>query len=230
MKKLLSFKTMITLMLFVVFIVFTVCINSIDVQAEGPRESLIGLAHINKAFHNFIGVNMFLYELTDWLGLVPILFAIVYALIGLAQWIKGRSIKKVDPKIIMLGCFYLLVIGTYILFESMVINYRPILIDGFLEPSYPSTHIFVSICIMGTSLWMIQSVIKNHNIKFIINTISVMILAVIVVGRIFSGVHWLTDILGGLLLSGAFLSLFLQLIKITPYRNKAYNSSNIDKY
>ena len=73
---------------------------------------------------------MWLYTVTDWLGLVPIAFCLGFAIFGLAQWIKRKSLLKVDLSILALGGFYLLVMATYVLFEYVVINYRPVLIYG----------------------------------------------------------------------------------------------------
>ena len=127
------------IILLVLFVAWTVLLCFVNVKAIGPQESAVGFAAINKAFHEFIGVNMTLYAITDWLGLVPIGFALGFAFFGLAQWFKRKSIKNVDADIILLGGFYLVVIAVYILFEYLVINYRPVLINSVLEISYPSS-------------------------------------------------------------------------------------------
>src|SRR5574344_807500 len=133
-------------------VVYTILVKYIDVQVIGPKESSVGFATINKFVFNLTGVNMIFYHITDWLGFIPLFIAFIYAMIGLFQMIKRRSLFKVDKEIIGLGIFYVGVIGLYIFFETYIINYRPILMDGTLEASYPSSHTLLSICICGSSL------------------------------------------------------------------------------
>lgn len=182
------------------FILWTVLISFIDVKPIGPQESCVGFAILNGFFHNLTGVNMTLYTITDWLGLVPVFVALMFAFLGLAQWIKRKNILKVDYSILTLGGFYLLVIAVYILFENVVINYRPTLINGYLEVSYPSSTTLLVLTVMPTTVMQLRPRIKNKTVK---NSVSVLISAFtvfMVVGRLISGVHWLSDIIGGVLL------------------------------
>lgn len=186
--------------LLLAFILWTVLIKFIDVKAIGPRGSFVGFATLNGFFHELTGVNMTLYNVTDWLGLVPLFTAFAFALTGLIQWIKRKSILKVDGNILALGGFYLLVIAVYILFENVVINYRPTLINGYLEVSYPSSTTLLVLTVMPTTVMQLRPRIKNKTVK---NSVSVLISAFtvfMVVGRLISGVHWLSDIIGGVLL------------------------------
>ena len=116
--------------LFIAFALWTALICIVDVSPIGPNNSMVGFATLNKAVHSLTGVNMTLYVITDWLGLVPIITAFCFAVLGLIQLIKRKSILRVDRSIIALGIFYIAVITTYILFEYVVINYRPVLING----------------------------------------------------------------------------------------------------
>ena len=118
-------------MLLVAFVLWTVAIKLIDVRSIGPENSYVGFATLNKTVHSFFGVNISLYVITDWLGLVPVAFCLGFAVLGLLQLIKRRGIFKVDYSIIVLGGLYILVISAYLFFEAFVINYRPVLIDGF---------------------------------------------------------------------------------------------------
>ena len=133
--------------LLILSVVFTLLVKNIDVKAIGPNESLVGFADINKLFHNLIGSNMAIYKITEIIGLIPLLIAFIYVIIGIKQLITRKSLLKVDKEIYLLGLFYILVLGVYIFFEKVVINYRPVLIDNILEPSYPSSHTLMSICI-----------------------------------------------------------------------------------
>lgn len=188
-------------------VVYTILVKYIDVQVIGPKESSVGFATINKFVFNLTGVNMIFYHITDWLGFIPLFIAFIYAMIGLFQMIKRKSLFKVDKEIIGLGIFYVGVIGLYIFFETYIINYRPILMDGTLEASYPSSHTLLSICICGSSLMINKILYNNKKIFKLENIISILSIFIIVIGRLISGVHWFTDIIGAVLISIALLKI-----------------------
>lgn len=190
------------------FLLWTVLLCFIDVRAIGPQKSSVGFAALNEYIHSLTGVNMPLYVITDWLSLVPIGFAFGFALLGLFQWIKRKSLLKVDKSILTLGGFYAVVMAVYFLFEKVVINYRPTLIDGYLEVSYPSSTTMLVMCVMPTAIMQLCTRVKNKALKlFIILSISAFI-AFMVVGRLISGVHWITDIIGGALFSSAVVVIY----------------------
>ena len=192
-------------------VLFTISVKVVDVKAIGANESSVGFATINQFVFEMIGVNMTWYHITDWLGIAPIVMAMIYAIVGAIQLIKRRSIFKVDKEIILLGIFYIIVIALYIFFEKVVINYRPILMNGFLEASYPSSHTLITICLCGSAI-MVNRKLFNNKITKIANVLSAIIIIVTVVGRLISGVHWFTDILGGILISIALLMSIYTLI------------------
>lgn len=201
----------ISIVLIILSVLFTALVKNVDVKPIGPNESMVGFADINKLFHNLIGSNMTIYKVTEVLGYIPIAMALVYVFIGLKQLIKRKSLLKVDKEIYVLALFYVLVVGVYVFFEKFVINYRPILIDGLLEASYPSSHTLMSICLCGSSIIINKKLFKN---KFgdIENVLSVILILLIVIGRIISGVHWFTDILGGIIISSTLLVIFYSII------------------
>lgn len=183
------------------FALWTALVKIVDVRAIGPHDSKVGFATVNAAFHRLTGVNFSLYHITDWLGLVPVFIGFGFAVLGLAEWIKRKHILKVDPSILALGVFYIFVAAFYILFEYVVINRRPVLISGFLEASYPSSTTLLVTTVMPTALLQFRARIKN---KILCRTVTLLIISFtvfMVVGRLLSGVHWLSDIIGGLLLS-----------------------------
>ena len=201
--------------LFVLFIVFTILLITIDVQPIGPEGTNVGFAVINQAVFQKIGVHLSWYTFTDWLGLFPVLFAFYFAAIGLYQLIKRKSFRKVDSEILILGLFYLTVIFVYLFFEKVIINYRPVMMNGILEASYPSSHTMVVICIMATGVKQLNILYpQSQRFCVFINAAAAIIIAVTVFGRLYSGVHWFTDIIGGLLISSALVSLHLFLIKL----------------
>ena len=199
--------------LFAVAIIYTLLVKYVDVQEIGPNDSLVGFATINNFMFNLTGVNMLWYDITDWWGFVPLFIAFIYAMIGFIQMIKRRNILKVDKEILGLGVYYIIVIGLYIFFETCIINYRPTLMDGILEASYPSSHTLLSVCICGSSLIINKYLFKNRNFFKAENIISILSILVIVIGRFISGVHWFTDIVGAILISIALLKAFNIYIK-----------------
>ena len=192
----------------VAFILWTVAISHIDVCAIGPQESTVGFATINQFVHNFTGVHMSLYVITDWLGLVPLAFAVGFALLGLVQWVNRKNLLKVDYNIFVLGGFYIIVFGAYIFFETVVINYRPVLINGYLEASYPSSTTMLVMCVMLTAILQFNNRIRNRIFKRCVISVMKAFVAFMVIGRLISGVHWVTDIIGGALLSSGLVSMY----------------------
>ena len=197
-----------------VFVLWTIAIQFIDVKAIGPKNSSVGFATLNQFVHNLTGVNMSLYTITDWLGLVPLGFAMGFALLGFIQWIKRKRILKVDYSILVLGSFYVLVIAMYIFFELYIVNYRPILINGILEASYPSTTTMLVMCIMPTTIMQFNNRIKKETLKKLISVSIIVFILFMVIGRILSGVHWITDIIGGAILSCGLVMLYCFISKL----------------
>lgn len=183
------------------FVVWTLLIQIVDVQPVGQNGTDIGFATFNCWFHKLTGVHMTTYTITDWLGLVPLFICMVFGMIGLVQLIKRRSLLKVDYDIIVLGVYYILVMFGYVIFEMIPINYRPILINGFMEASYPSSTALIVLGVMPTLVEQINRRLKNAVLKRSITVFAVLFSAYMVIGRLISGVHWFTDIVGSIFLS-----------------------------
>ena len=194
--------------LVVAFALWTVLVCFVDVRAIGPEGSSVGFAALNGFVHELTGVNWFLYTITDWLGIVPIAVALGFAILGLVQLIKRKSLWKVDHSILALGVFYIVVMAAYIFFEVVVINYRPTLIDGYLEASYPSSTTMLVMCVMPTAAMQLNVSIKNTVLRRCAVIIVVAFTAFMVIGRFVSGVHWITDIIGGALLSAGLVTMY----------------------
>ena len=196
------------------FALLIVLLRCVDGEAIGAAGTSVGLSHLNRFVFELTGVNMVWYNITDWLGLAAIIAAFLFAVTGLVQLIKRRSILKVDKEILALGGLYILVIGIYVLFENVIVNYRPIIMPGCSNPkaSFPSSHTMLVCVIMGNTIIIIGKYIKKKSLCMVIRGICAAVIAVTVVGRLISGVHWFTDILGGLLISTFLLALYFALI------------------
>ena len=194
--------------LLLAFVLWTVLIQTVDVQSVGVNGTNIGFAAVNTWFHRLTGVHMGLYTVTDWLGLVPIAVCIGFGLLGLVQWIRRRSIAKVDRDILLLGGYYILVIMGYLIFEMVPINYRPILIDGAMEASYPSSTTLLVLSVMPTLLFQVNRRTNNKTVRRMTAIFVILFSAFMVIGRLVAGVHWLTDIVASVLLSAGLYCLY----------------------
>ena len=208
------------------FAIWTVMIRLVDVQPLGQNGTDIGFAMLNVRFHQVTGVNMTLYVITDWLGLIPILVCIIFGGIGLMQLIKRRSLWKVDMDIIFLGIYYVIVIISYLVFEMIPINYRPVLINGNLEASYPSSTTLLVLCVMPTLVEQMRRRVKNKTINMVTQLFTMAFSAFMVIGRLLSGVHWLTDIVGAVLLSAGLFCMYKAAIVL---RGKKINFKEFKK-
>ena len=194
--------------LLIAFAVWTALVKCIDVKEVGPLGSKVGFSAINQFVHGFTGTNMWLYNLTDWLGLVPIAVAMCFAILGLIQLIKRKRLLAVDCDILLLGVFYIITASVFLLFEAFVVNYRPVLINGHLEASYPSSTTMLVMCVMPTALIQLNCRMKNQRPKRFVSIAIIAFIAFMVIGRLLSGVHWITDIIGGALFSTGLVLLY----------------------
>ena len=199
---------LVALCLWVAFALWTALVCVVNVQAIGPQNSKVGFATLNAFFQNLTGMNTWLYNLTDWLGFVPIAVAVGFFVLGIAQWIARKDIRKVDFDILALGVFYIVVGLTYALFEFVVINYRPVLIEGILEASYPSSTTMLVSSVMPTAMLQLRKRIANKKLQTVVLSVTAVFTVFMVVGRLIAGVHWLSDIVGGLLFSGGAVLLY----------------------
>ena len=190
------------------FVLWTVLVRLVDVRAIGPNGSSVGFATLNGYVHERTGANFPLYTITDWLGLVPIGVAFGFAILGLVQWIKRKSLLKVDRSLLALGGFYVVVLAAYLFFEIVVINYRPVLLGGYLEASYPSSTTILVMCVMPAAMMQLHERIKNHVFRRCVMILIVVFIAFMVIGRLMSGVHWLSDIIGGALMSAGLVIIY----------------------
>ena len=204
------------------FALWTVLLKFVDVQEIGPEGSAVGFATVNGFVHEVVGVNPTLYTVTDWLGLVPFAVAFGFAILGLVQWIKRKNILRVDPSILVLGGFYAVVIAFYLFFEVVSINYRPVLIEGVLETSYPSSTTMLVMCVMPTAIMQLRSRIKFKWLRVAVVASIVAFIVFMVAGRLLSGVHWFSDIIGGGILSAGLVTLYYAFSILCDRSNNKY--------
>lgn len=192
---------LISIFFLLAFVIWSVLIQTVDVRPVGVNSTDVGFAYLNTWFHSLTGVDFWLYNITDWLGLVPLFVCFIFGVFGLIQLIKRKSLFKVDADIIILGVYYVLVILCYLVFEMIPINYRPVLINGLMEASYPSSTTLLVLSVMPTLIFQLKHRVNNIKLQRIATLITLLFCVFMVVGRLISGVHWLSDIIGSVLLS-----------------------------
>ena len=204
------------------FVFFTLLVRVIDVRVVGPQDAWIGFAGMNVAVHEFFGMNLFWYKLTQAFGIAAIAVAGLFAVTGAVELIKRKSLVKVDHELLTLGLVYIIVIVLYVLFEKFAVNYRPVILDPAegLEPSYPSTHTMLILTIFGTAVRACGFYIKNKKLLAGARICALIIMALTIVGRLICGVHWLTDIIGGVLISISLICLYRALTTQNTQKEK----------
>lgn len=199
------------------FVLWTILVGHVDVQPIGPRGSSVGFAAINGAFHKWTGVHWALYTITDWLGLLPLGMALGFAVLGLVQLVRRKNLLKVDYSILVLGGFYIVVAAAYLLFEEAVVNYRPVIIAGNLEASYPSSTTMLALCVLPTAMIQLKDRIRRDSARRFVLGMLAALTGFMVIGRLISGVHWLSDIIGGVLLSTGLVALYVFAVKLRKF-------------
>ena len=201
-------KLLLGMTLLVAFVIWTALILTVDVQPWGQNGTNIGFAILNCWFHQLTGVHMGIYVITDWLGLVPIFVCMLFGCIGFVQLLRRRSLFKVDYDILILGMYYIVVILGYLVFEMIPINYRPILIEGVMEVSYPSSTTLLVLSVMPTVIEQTGRRVQNAVVQRAIRIVVILFSSFMVIGRLISGVHWATDIVGGVFLSAGLFFIY----------------------
>ena len=192
-----------------VFLLWTLLVQTTDVQPAGINGTDVGFSAFNICVHEFTGENMELYRLTDWLSIVPVAICLFFASIGFVQTVKRKSIMKTDADILLLGVYYITVIAVYLIFEKYPVNYRPVLIDGIAEASYPSSTTMLVICVMSAFVFQLKKRLKKGKFQNIAITAAILFSVFMVIARLVSGVHWVTDIIGAVFISTGLCCIYI---------------------
>jgi undecaprenyl-diphosphatase len=214
MQKTVKKNIIISAIMLAVFAVFTAVVALVDKAPAGPAGSVVGLSAINARMFLALGVSETWYGVTELLGYLAIAVALCFAALGLYQLVKRKKIFAVDHDILLLAVLYVLVAAFYVLFEIFTVNCRPILVDGVLEPSYPSSHTMLFCTVIGSAPILLQRRLKNRTALVTLDTLAVVLSLVMSVCRLLSGMHWLTDIVGGILLSLLLISLYVTALSV----------------
>ena len=196
------------------FLLWIVLLKTVDVRPVGPAGTSIGFATVNEAFQEAFTFNKLLYTVTKLLGVLTIAVAGAFAIFGVVQWIQRRKLLRVDLEIRNLAVLYVVFALLYVFFEKVIINYRPMIMPNETDPeaSFPSTHTMLVCVVMGSTILLLRRYIHNKGLRLVLQIVSALIIVVMVIGRLLCGVHWLTDIIGGVLISAALVSAYAAMI------------------
>lgn len=190
-------------LLTIITAVFSFIVCKVDVGYAGNPESKIGLVHLNQKFFEKLGgtYNDSCYQVSKYLGYAAFVIVAFFAMVGLVQLIKRRSLLKVDKRIIGLGILYIVTLGMYALFTKVSINYRPVIVppETALEPSFPSSHTVLVVVVCGSAMILINEYVKSKGLAAVLKAIMAFGIAGMISYRTFANVHWITDIIAGLL-------------------------------
>lgn len=204
----------------VLFVLFTILVKTVDVKPAGPQGSLIGLSTVNTFVFDSLGQNGVWYAVSEGIGYLALLVAFSFAVLGLLQMLRRKSVFKIDADILALGVLYVVTVIAYVFFETVIINYRPVLVGGLLEASYPSSHTMLIVTILGSAGIQIDKRIQNKSLKNVLKAGCIVAIVATAVGRVASGMHWITDVIGALLLSLFLVLTYYSVVKHIEYIKK----------
>ena len=196
-----------SILLLISSIVFTVAVSFLDVKENPDGGHNIGLSSVNLAFHKTFPYNEVLHNISEYAGYIPVLFALFFALMGAGQALKHKSFKRVDNVLFFLAGYYVIVGFVYLIFEKFCINVRPIMLDGEWEASYPSSHTLFSITLSASAILVNDIFYAKAKWRRPMNVLAYIFMLSVPVLRLFSGVHWLSDIVGGVIISATLVSI-----------------------
>ena len=208
-------KYILAAVLFALFVILAILLKTVDVAPIGPEGTSVGLSHLNTMFRDMIGTNQDVYTLTKIAGIVAIGIVGIFGIMGLVQWIKRKSLFKIDGELLYLAGLYAVILIFYILFNKVIIiNYRPVIMPGDLhpEPSFPSSHSLMGCVVMGSAFMLVKRYVERDTVDLILRAFCIINMLVLVIGRFLSGVHWFTDIFGGILLGASLLLVYSALL------------------
>lgn len=185
-------------------------LGRVDVAPIGPAGTRIGLSRLNGTVAAWLGRSDFWYTVTEALGAAVVLLAIVLALWGLAQAVYRKSLRRADAALLFLGGLYAVTVAVYFFFEKFPVNFRPVLLAGqkFPEPSFPSSHTLLAWVVLGSAGRLARHYLPKNALQRVLRLLCAAGIAGMTLGRLLSGVHWCTDILGGVIFGEALLSLY----------------------
>ncbi len=200
------------------FCVLTVLLVSVDVRPAGESGAPVGLATLNEAVFEAVGQNETALAVSEITGLCMIAAVGAFGVLGLVQIIRCKGILRADKELYFMACGLITLAAAYVLFEIFVINYRPVLDQGELAASYPSSHSMLAVAVAGMGMAYIVRRVKSNALAYTLYGLLNVAAVVTVCCRLLGGVHWLTDIVGGVLVGLVITFGYLSACAMLPAR------------
>lgn len=150
-------------------------------------------------------------KITDIILITAIAILGVFAILSLTEWVKRKSLKKVDKELLAMLPSLALMAITYFIFDKLfILNTRP---NGSGEPSFPSTHTMVTATIFLMTMFALPKYIKNKSLRIILDVVMAILIVLVSIGRVAANMHWVSDVVGGLIFSVLFAGVYVVIIK-----------------
>ena len=102
-------------------------------------------------------------KITDIILIAALALLGVFAILGLTEWIRRKSLKKVDRELLAMLPSLVLMAATYFIFDKLLIlNTRP---NGSGEPSFPSSHTMATTTIFLMAIIALPKYVKNQPLR-----------------------------------------------------------------
>ena len=145
-------------------------------------------------------------KISDIILISSLMVLVVFAVLGLYQWIKRKSLAKVDKPLLWMILPLVLMAITYYIFDHFLIwNTRP---NGSGEPSFPSTHVMVVATIFFCIAIILPRYVRSKAMCIVIDLLMLLLLVSVCVGRVAANMHWISDVIGGIIFAIIFSTIY----------------------
>lgn len=150
-------------------------------------------------------------KITDIILITALAVLGVFAVLGLVEWIKRKSLKKVDRELLAMIPPLFLMAATYFIFDHIfILNTRP---NGSGEPSFPSSHTMATATIFLMTMLALKKYVKNKSLRIFLDVVMLILIVLVSVGRVAANMHWTSDVIGALIFSLIFVAIYYLLIR-----------------
>ena len=231
----------------VLFCVLTFCLTTVDIgniPFENQDGSLasplatqrLGLSSINKSFHKAFPYNDSFYKLSKIASIFMFMILALPVIYGVLDLIEAKGLKNLNRRNYVILCYLALIAILYVFFDHVVLNYRPVVMDmeeyldaGHAAASYPSTHALLSTTIGGLGIVESLRRFKKPWLKWVSLACISVISVVVLLSRTFAGVHWLTDIVAGVLFGLSMVFLYISVSSVIDAESKEKAEASAEK-
>lgn len=162
--------------------------------------------------------------ITNIILIISIIALIIFAFLGLYQWITRKSLKKVDLRLLCVPIPLIIMTLVYFLFANLlIVNTRP---DGSGISSFPSSHVMTVATIFFIITIMLPKYVKNRTTRIILDVIMVVLISLVSIGRVLSGMHWPIDVIGALAFAFIFSEIYYLLVHKGEKRAKRLHKNH----